>query len=315
MSQGSNYYLSVEQTDSEVARRRWAAESVLGRKARPVRERAVQGLRGGCVALVHGGRVVVETQIWSPMGLCGTENGLLVGTPWSVLSFEPDLRGPGRTFATGPWSNFIHTIRPGPRGLLVASTGVDALIELDASGEPSWSWWATEHGFDRDPEGRARSLDPTEDHRGWKYDTWNQVAHLNSAVRLPGSEVVLATLFHQGSIVRIDPDGGWTTVLEGLTRPHGLRVLGPDRVSVANSRRGRVLVLQASWARAEVEGVRVIAEIDARTRWLQDAVFCAGVWMLVDGHDSEVRLADHLGRPVGVHVFPRAWRLFEVSPA
>lgn len=314
MTRCGSYFLSVEQSRFGPARERWASETEQDKRCHPYRRRARVGERGGCLVLVEDGRVARSRPVWSPMGLLADAEGLLVATPWGLDLCQASLDGEPTGWFTHPWCSFLHSVRRTARGVMVASTGLDTVLEVGRSAALMWTWRATERGLDRDPFGRRRSVDWSKDHRGWKYDTWHQSTHVNSALRLHGTGPVLATLFHQGWLVRIQDDGRWEVVLRGLRRPHALRQVGPDTLSLADSKTGRALLLQADWMRAGPEDVRVVTVVDARTRWLQDAYFDGDQWLLVDGAGSRVRTASASGEARAEHQFPGDWRLYEAVP-
>src|SRR3989442_10596316 len=124
-----------------------------------------------------------------------------------------------------PLFNALHSISRTRHGYLVASTGLDLLLEFNREGEILWEWWATDHGFEETPTGRHRVLDKSADYRTVQYGTLSQTTHVNSAAELPDGRI-LASLFHQGAVIVIDRETGpWQVVLEGLDHPHAVRVL------------------------------------------------------------------------------------------
>ena len=93
--------------------------------------------------------------------------------------------------------------------------------------------------------------------------------------------VCSALAFHQGMIIRIDrEDGSWQPVLEGLDHPHSVRILADDDFTVADTGRGRGLMIHLKNGKGEIE-----AEVDANTNWLQDCVYDQhhDQWVMVDG--------------------------------
>nr|MBA2681481.1 hypothetical protein [Ktedonobacteraceae bacterium] len=192
---------------------------------------------------------------------------------------------------------------------LVASTGLDLVLEFDQHGEIIFQWWATEHGFDRRPDGELRTIDKGADHRRVKYGTLEQTTHVNSVAELPDGRI-LATLFHQGTVIAIDREmGAWYTVLEGLDHPHSVRILDSQHFTVADTASGRALLVQ-------IDKIgRVEKEIDAETSWLQDCSYDVerDRWVLVDGKRSRIVLRQ--GRsgdtPIVTYDLDPEWRLYE----
>jgi hypothetical protein len=209
-----------------------------------------------------------------------------------------------------PLFNALHSISRSRRGYLVASTGVDLLVEFNRQGEVLWTWWATDHGFALTPTGARRELDKTADQRVQKYGTLTQTTHVNSAAELPDGRI-LATLFHQGTVIAIDrASGEWQTLVEGLDHPHAVRVLDEQHFTIADTVHGKALLVSLKGQKASIE-----TEIDADTDWLQDCRYDArhNCWVLVDGKNSRVELRAGLS---GSHTLAQfdldpEWRLYE----
>jgi hypothetical protein len=119
---------------------------------------------------------------------------------------DADLGIIHQNVVSSPFFNALHSISRTRSGYLVASTGLDLLLEFNRDGEILWSWWATDHGFESTPTGRRRKLDKSADHRTIKYGTLTQTTHINSAAELPDGRF-LASLFHQGMVIAIDRVG------------------------------------------------------------------------------------------------------------
>jgi hypothetical protein len=223
---------------------------------------------------------------------------------------DADLGIVQQDVVSSPLFNALHSISRTRRGYLVASTGLDLLLEFSRDGEILWSWWATDHSFELTPTGRRRKLDKSADHRTIKYGTLNQTTHINSAAELPDGRV-LASLFHQGMVIAIDRESGaWQPMLEGLDHPHAVCVVDEHYFTVADTVRGRALL-----ASINGRGGRVEAAIESGTSWLQDCHYDAhdDCWVLVDGKNSRIIL--RRGR-VGDQTLAQfdldpEWRLYE----
>ena len=168
----------------------------------------------------------------------------MVASIYDVHTVNADLTSVQQETVSLPVFNMLHSLSRSKHGYLVASTGVDAILEFTARGDLLWDWWATEHGFEYTPAGEKRLLDKTIDHRGVKYGTLAQTTHVNSVAELPDG-TVLATLFHQGMIIAIDREtGNWQPVLDGLDHPHSVRIINEDYITVADTGRGRALLVK-----------------------------------------------------------------------
>lgn len=243
-------------------------------------------------------------------GMVDSDRGVFVTSFGGVNEVDSDLGLIRQNVVSLPQFNALHSISRTRRGYLVASTGLDLLLEFNRDGEALWSWWATDHGFEFTPEGRRRKIDKSADHRTIQYGTLSQTTHLNSAAELPDGRF-LASLFHQGMVIVIDRETGeWQTVLEGLDHPHAVRVLDERHFTVADTVRGRALLVNID----KDEG-RVVQEIDSGTTWLQDCRYDVdhNCWILVDGKNSRITLRrGRTGeRTLAAFDFDPEWRLFE----
>ncbi len=82
--------------------------------------------------------------------------------------------------------------------------------------------YATEHEYARTPKGEKRTVERGLDHHQYNYPTLYQTTHINSAIVLD-SDYYLATLFHQGLLVKINRTNGKLEVLlSELNCPHAL---------------------------------------------------------------------------------------------
>ena len=111
-----------------------------------------------------------------------TDKGVFITAFGSIHEVDADLNTIKRDVVNSPLFNALHSISRTQRGYLVASTGLDLLLEFNRAGEILWSWWATDHGFEVTPAGRRRELDKSADHRTIQYGTLTQTTHVNSAL-------------------------------------------------------------------------------------------------------------------------------------
>jgi len=245
-------------------------------------------------------------------GMVSGENGVLITTFGSIHEADTDLGTLKRDVVSSPLFNALHSISRTERGYLVASTGLDLLLEFNRKGDILWSWWATDHGFEFTPAGSRRILDKSADYRATQFGTLAQTTHINSAAELPGGRV-LASLFHQGMVIVIDRESGdWQPVLEGLDHPHAVRILDKSHFTVADTVHGKALLVRID----EHNGRGIVEQaIDAGTTWLQDCRYDAeyDAWILVDGKNSRLLLR---GSRSGDKSIARLdldpeWRLYE----
>ncbi|HEY1352719.1 MAG TPA: hypothetical protein VGF67_24155 [Ktedonobacteraceae bacterium] len=243
-------------------------------------------------------------------GMVDSEQGVFVTSFSGIHELDLQQAKLRPDVVSSPLFNALHSISRTRRGYLVASTGVDLIVEFNRQAEILWTWWATDHGFERTPTGRRRQIDKGADHRTLRYGTLNQTTHVNSAAELPDGRV-LATLFHQGTVIAIDRrNGQWQTVLRGLDHPHAVRVLDEEHFTVADTVGGRALLVKLAGQQGQI-----VAEVPAGTTWLQDCRYDArtNCWILVDGKNSRVVLR---GGPAGQEPLASfdldpQWRLYE----
>jgi hypothetical protein len=169
-----------------------------------------------------------------------------------------------------PLFSQLRSIRRTENGLLVTSSGVDAILEVDFSGNILWSWWATEHGYNRAHGGGTRVVDKAIDHRLKCYPGRLQTTHMNSAIiDLYDPSKIITVLFYQGALARIDRETLKTeVVVEGLSGPHHIRPHSKGYM-LSNSRKGEVLLFDRNFKLRET--------IPATNRyfpvkWVQDAI-------------------------------------------
>jgi len=98
-------------------------------------------------------------------GMVASERGLFITSFGSIHEVDTDLGIVHHNMVSSPLFNALHSITRTRRGYLVASTGLDLLLEFNRNGEILWSWWATDHGFELTPTGRPRVIQKTADHR------------------------------------------------------------------------------------------------------------------------------------------------------
>jgi hypothetical protein len=282
--------------------------TVLGSQQKPKED------QGGLVCVLNGGPAVQSAVEFSmPAGMAPTDGGALVAALDTIHEVNHDLSVVKHDVVSLPVFNLLHSLTRTKRGYLVASTGLDAILEFTREGEILWDWWATDHGFEYTPTGERRILDKAADHRGIKYGTLAQTTHVNSAAELPDGRI-LASLFHQGMIVAIDREtGNWQPVLEGLDHPHSIRVLSENYITLADTGRGRALMVKITDGKGSIE-----AEVDANTNWLQDSYYDyrSDSWILVDGKNTRVtvRTGTKGDRLMTQYDLNPEWRLYEAMP-
>ncbi len=305
--------LSCISTKHSTLKKHWTETSeqtscpltVLGSRQKPKEE------LGGLLCLIEDMGVSRKTfDLKMAAGMVPSDKGVFVTSFGGVHEIDTHTGTLHQDIVSSPLFNALHSISRTRNGYLVASTGIDLLVEFNCAGEILWTWWATEHGFAVTPTGESRIVDKTADHRTKQYGTLGQTTHVNSAVELADGSI-LATLFHQGTIISIDREtGAWHSVLTGLDHPHAVRVLNEDYITVADTVHGKALLVRLKNGQGLVE-----EEVDAGTTWLQDCRYDAyhNCWVLVDGKNSRVVLKSGRSGSKALAQFDvdPEWRLYE----
>ena len=213
-----------------------------------------------------------------------------------------------------PLFNLPRTLQRTEHGLLITSSGVDAILEIDLAGNLLWSWWATDHGYDSLKTGERRKLEPGIDHRHRCYPSHAQTTHLNSAIVDPHDpSKVLAVLFYQGTIVRIDRESlSHDVVASGLNGPHHVRGT-PDGYMVSNTRDGFVQLYDRAFSPCgKVFGAN--RRVPRLIRWTQDALQTPyGTHLIADGNRFRILEVDGRGGEAAVR-FGMPRRVFQLQP-
>lgn len=206
----------------------------------------------------------------------------------------------------------VRSLRRTEKGLLVTSSGVDALLEFDLSGNLIWSWWGTEHGYDQAYGGGTRVIDKSIDHRLKNYPGRLQTTHLNSAIVDPyDSSKVLTILFYQGKVARIDRETLNTEiVISDLNGAHHIRPHSGGYM-LSNSRKGEVLLFNKEFQLTErIPGTNKYFPV----KWVQDAIETPfGTHLIADCNAFKLRERDANGKEKSINThMPN--RVFQIEP-
>jgi hypothetical protein len=274
---------------------------------------------GGMVALDWDAREIVWSADWggliyTPAGFCFADGSLYVNDLLGCGIFQVGIEkrmGEPLARISHPYMNDLHGLERSSRGLLAASSGVDAIIEVGLDGGLLYEWWATDHGFTAGPAGVAHKNGRGREHRDQFYHTRYQSTHVNTAVFEDAAErFILALLFHQGQLVRIDrakPAGlqDAEVLLDGLARPHGLERTGEGWI-LTSSAACELLFLDDSF--------RVTKRVRLDGGWLQDCTMLSNGGILlndVDNH-SLIEVGGGDWHVVRKWVYPKEWRIDEI---
>ena len=263
-----------------------AHSNVLGRTQEQTRSLSDRDF-GGAITLADPDNLeagfLMELNVPLAFGMCfNTVNSALYVTSGTVISKVQ--HGACVKELGNPLFNDLHSLTCSASGnLLVASTGVDGILEVDfeEASRVYWDWLATEHGYDRTPAGDLRIIRRELNYQNIVASTPQHTTHVNTALNdVP--QRVLATIFHQGALIEIDRESGCCHVLlEGLKSPHNIRRRSGGYM-LCDTRANRVLLLDEQFA--------VESEISNGFDWVQDALELDGNSFLV-GDSNRDRIA------------------------
>ena len=224
--------------------------------------------------------VLVDMDITNPTGVCFYEKTkeLLVGSAQGIKAVK------GGKIVRNLKNNLfnqVHSIILSPQGVYAVCSSTDSIVEFDPL-QPEhtiWDWLATEHGFDINKKGVKRSIVRSKNYQNILEGTRDSTTHINS-VEIFDEEYLLATLFHQGSVIKISKKtGNFVVVLDGLINPHGIHKTTTGFI-VSDTREGRTLLLDNSF--------NIEKEIRGDFDWVKDSIEFGNYYII--GNDNKGRL-------------------------
>lgn len=250
-----------------------------------------------------------------PFGFCFADGFLYLVDQWGCAVFAIDVQDePGRLLRriSHPHLNDVHSVVRTSRGLLVTSSGTDAILELDHDGELLYEWWAADHGYTETPSGIGRVSERGLEHRDKLYHSRYQATHVNEALfRDPDERFLLGLLMLPGRVVQIDrhapePDQHAEVLLDQLANPHGLRRT-PSGWMVTNTNANEVLLMDDQF--------RVDGRIYYEAAWIHDALMLStGDVVLNDPRRAMlVQFSGPPWRLTRAVPYPKNWRLFRLQ--
>lgn len=248
---------------------------------------------GGCIALIDpnnfslGFLSKINIPITTGMYFCPKRRVLYVG---SYNQIKKISRGKIIGVINDQLLNDIHGLSNTIKGnLLVVSTGVDAIIEIDLDTEKRvWAWLATENGYDSTPSGKKRNIDRTKNYQNIDTCTPQHTTHINNCLEIE-SEKILATLFHQGELVEINKITGKSKVLvRNLKCPHHIRKTKRGFI-LSDTLNQQVLLLNKNY--------KIIKKIKGQYNWIQDALPIGECNIIIaDSNNSRLVNVDYNGK-------------------
>jgi hypothetical protein len=256
------------------------------------------------------GQCIWKVTLDTPAGLAITNDRIWVASMHGnrLLCFDEKLDI--IDVLSTPLMNDLHSLVISSGGrLMVTSSGVDAVLEVDDGGRLVWDWLATEKGYAYTPDNLRRSIDRRADYRHLFIDTSVQATHCNCALPTvhDGRETVLVSLFHQGKIVAVDRlNGHHKCVLGGLGNPHSIR-RRPNGYILCDSRPGNVVLVD--------ENFWIMSIIEHDFSWVQDATeLRPGRVLIADANHSRLIEWDiKAGEPRSELRYPEEWKIYQME--
>lgn len=278
-------------------------------------ERRKVSLGGLAHLKITGGELEVKSLIKDlrePRGIAQDQGRLAISLEDRVLIFED-----GRSYQLQyPWFSYIHTLNFHPsqaERILVTSSGFDSFFEFDfRSGKLLKEWFSWEHGLDighnkegeevritRDKEvaksyknqGLAHLFiaDPGQDH----LPTAQRAAFINTA-RYADEESVYCTLFHEGTLRRVEIRSGDSEILlSGMKSPHGGQKLSNGPLLCTNTAGGEVwLKMHGELECFSFQGLAGKAPEMEGVEWIQNTLAHEGIFISIDANRNTLVVFD-----------------------
>ncbi|TXL15453.1 hypothetical protein BMR05_03825 [Methylococcaceae bacterium HT4] len=211
-----------------------------------------------------------------------------------------------------PLFSQLRSLRRTKNGLLITSSGIDAILEVDLQGEIIWSWFGTEQGYSTEYGGGERTIDRDFDHRTLCYPGRLQTTHLNSAIVDPyDASKILTILFYQGKVARIDRATlELDIVIEDLNGAHHIRPHSKGYM-LSNSRKGETRIFDRNFKPLNtIAGTSPLFPV----KWVQDTIELPfGSHLIADCNSFNLRERDQNDRERKFNTkMPN--RIFQIEP-
>lgn len=271
-------------------------------------EKGVEMSLGGafCIIDLNTKEIVKQISLDAPAGFVIQDNTLNILNMRLHEFYKVDLvSGEILSTITNKAFNCLHSLELTNNGFLISSTGTDSIYELKSNGDLIFDWWATDQGFSTTPNGEQRVLDKSLEHNEYVYPTLYQTTHVNSAY--PESDTtILATLFHQGQLVRINKETKEVTVLlDGLNCPHRVNKYN-DGWTLSDTKNNQVLILNESF--------EIITKIKSDFNWVQDSFAMDNLLYIADSNNNRIVIYDiSKDKVVDEYRFSKDWRIYQIQ--
>jgi hypothetical protein len=305
-------YLS---TDFDQLKRHWARHSVLMSEGKRGSDKPFVKRLGGRIDIIDWAtkKIAWSMTVECPTGTYRASNDLLMANTLrsgAILAISLSQKAILTTIDNDLF-NKPHSLVKTSSGWMVASTGTDAIVEVDSSGKTIYSFLFTEHGYKSDQLGGERIVDRETKHQGVEYPSLHQTTHVNYCRYVDEKESkIVATLFHPGELVLIDKEADTIqVVLRGLKNPHNLKDAGAGRHLLCNTSANTIMVLNDQLELTQELGA------DLGMSWVQDAIHCQkdDTIFAADADNHRILQLDWSGKIIDTYDFSADDRVYEVS--
>jgi hypothetical protein len=264
-----------------------------------------------------GGRV--EILDWQTKEVCATapvsrargafidDSGFVICGYNEISIHDEELRK--QFVVTSPLFCNLQTVSSYGNGYVVASSGIDSILEVSAAFDVSVLWHAPSAGYRRLRDGSPRSVDLAADHRAQYYSTVEQTTHVNGAVHVHARNSVVATLFHQGELVEVDSSGVSRVLADGFSYPHCPRIRD-GVLYFADSRGGGIVECSL----ADLRPTRCI-DLSDHSSWIQSVRWIPQLnsYLVADSNNRRMLQVSEEGTVLDSWHVGRDWRIYDVA--
>lgn len=253
-------------------------------------------------------KVIVEKELSCPSGFdTDDRSNLYVASMRSNIVYVLDRSFEIAGQITHPFFNDLHSLNFARGKLIVASTGLDMVMQLSAQGDLLGQWRAIENGYCIDQMGNERCIDYSQDHRLMDYPTLTQTTHVNSALPSSQDDNILVSLFHQGKVIETSFTGALAKdLVSGMKNPHAINTLQRDEYMVSDTGNGQVLVFDGQG--------NIVSMIKGDFNWVQDASpLSNGNIILADSNNSRIVEVNKNGNIIDSYQYPKEWKIYQVK--
>lgn len=265
---------------------------------------------GGFLALINwkNKKILKKVRIETPRGfdLYGNKIYVTKGNQ-EIVVLDKNLNGLYKF--SNPYFNNLHWVKCYKNGLFFACSGLDMVLETNSEGKTKYKWFATDHGFNRDPKGRVRKIKLKKDYRKDKFPTLKQTTHLNSIVYAGKTkyfeETLYVSLFHQGKVLAINKrTGDCKIVMGGLKHPHAIRESGEGYV-VSDTENGKVIIVDKNFKGIDKYTLN-------KSNWIQDCFIMKNKNLLIcDSNNNRILELDRSSKKIKeIYNYDPEWKIF-----